>query len=93
MGMCVLYRKRGQTIKVREPNGRIYIIRFDGISGDRLEISVDEKPTLIPVDDSMYIDSGEIAMLMPISIDGSLRIGIDAPRSWDIARGEIPFRK
>lgn len=92
MGMCVLYRKRGESIKVRDPEGNIYSVRLDGFIGDRVNLTVNGLCEQVCVGESVYLDEREIAMAVMISMDGSLRIGIDAPRSWDIAREEVPFR-
>ena len=92
MGFCMLYRKKGQSIKVRDPDKQIYNIRFDGYNGDRLIFTIDGEYVQIPVKGEHYLDDREVVMIMPISYDGSLRLGIDAPSMWDIAREEIPFR-
>lgn len=92
MGFCMLYRKKGQSIKVRDPDKRIYSIRFDGFNGQRLLFTIDGELHQIPLKGEHYIDSREVAMIMPISYDGSLRLGIDAPGMWDIVREEVPFK-
>ncbi len=86
MGFCMLYRKKGQSIKVRDPNWKVYTIRFDGIINDRIKLTINGVTEQVPIKGEHYIDKDEVAMIMPISFDGNLRLGIDAPKDWDIAR-------
>ena len=97
MGFCMLYRKKGQSIRVKDPDNNIYTIRYDGFNGDHLLIRLNNKETLrLHVLDEFYLDDDEKSMGIIIkhgksNSGGNIRIGIDAPKSWDIARGEIPF--
>lgn len=92
MGLCCIYRKKGESLRVRDPDKNIHTVRFDGFNGQRLMFTVNGERVQEPIDGSFYIDSNQICMGIIIKYDGCVRIGIDAPKDWDIAREEVPFK-
>ncbi len=91
--MLILYRKSGEGIQVRNrTTGELFDfdflfnkspINYYRINGETVEKN--EKA-------SFYLDSNREIMCMVIYTDSSIRVGIDAPRNFQIRRKEIPFK-
>lgn len=88
--MLILYRKSGQGIEVqnrvnKETFDFDFLYNRKGKTAYRINGEVKE----IGEKEPFYLDPNAEVMVIIIQADNSIRVGIDAPKHWNIRRKEV----
>lgn len=88
--MLILFRKSGQGIEVQNNvNREVYDFDFLYNKNGKTSYRINGQSKLIGDREPFYLDPNAEVMVIIIHADNAIRVGIDAPRHWNIRRKEV----
>ena len=88
--MLILYRKSGQGIEIQnEVNKESFDFDFLYNRSGKTAYRINGDIKVVGEKEPFYLDDNAEVMVIVIQAEGAIRVGIDAPRHFNIRRKEV----